>query len=516
MTAPSAPLKLSAESTIETTAELRWSAPQDDGGFPIDGYFIERSLEGIVLSITVDTGGSGYTTAPSVTITEGGGTGATATSTISGGSVDSITVVLQGNGYTSAPTVTIDPPSVGVTATATAIISDDSFLTLVADTGDANTAFTDSTLFARNTPTYRVSAINTEPLTGVPSNVATTTTSTSESQSIKELLFDNWSLTGELSKTVVDNMTEVVNFLDRDQVPGNKKAKMVTVQKINELGNENIIEHPKFFEQSDTFEITCFLQVPDSADDIFSIWIDLMQQMTSEVSRILKIEFSPSTTTGEFFRSNIGWTKDDTFFPDEPMLVRTLRFTLTRIVSTSDEVFLGYGGILLFDFAGSSGDSLPTSDYLYSQVERVEILQGWRNIPYVTTDSPTTTAIPNYFRGAFSGRFICKMQLKKSDITPTTLNSLAEIFLPQANGELGTAAFFHITPNTETLPAFLTESVLVNITNIEKITENEQLVEFKISGNLTGPTSFFITGNMLYENTPETMAYEEDEDMGYG
>ena len=80
------------------------------------------------------------------------------------------------------------------------------------------------------------------------------------------------------------------------------------------------------------------------------------------------------------------------------------------------------------------------------------------------------------------------MQLKKSDITPTTLNSLAEIYLPQSNGELGTAVFFHITPNTETLPAFLSESVPVNITNIEKIAENERLVEFSISGNLTGPT----------------------------
>ena len=514
MAVPSVPLKLSAESTIPTTAELRWSPPEDDGGNDVTGYFIERKLEGIVLSFTITGAGDGYTVAPTVTITGGGGTGATATTTLSGNSVIEVTVVLQGNGYTSVPIVTIaDPPS-GTTAEATAIISDDLFLTLVADTANADTAFTDTTLFARNNPTYRVSAINGDG-TGAPSNEASTTTSTSEAQTIKELLFDNWSLTGELSTTVVDNMTEVVNFLDRDQVPGNKKAKMITVQKINELGNENIIEHPKFFEQSDTFEITCFLQVPDSADDIFSIWIDLMQQMTSEVSRILKIEFSPSTTTGEFFRTNTGWIKDDTFFPDEPMLVRTLRFTLTRIVSTSDEVFLGYGGVLLFDFKGSSGDSLPTSDYLYSQVERVEILQGWRNIPYVTTDSPTTTAIPNFFRGAFSGRFTCIMQLKKSDITPTTLNSLAEIFLPQANGELGTAAFFHITSNTETLPSFLTESVLVNITNVEKITENEQLVEFRISGNLTGPTSFFITGNMLYQK-PDTMEYEADKDMSYG
>lgn len=598
MAVPGAPTNLSAEATNSTTAILQWSTPEDDGGETIDGYQIERSLEGVILSIAVDDAGSGYTIAPAVTITGGGGTGATASTiiggvilnatlggdpanysngesiTISGGSginatgnasfsgntitsvnvtdggsgyaiddvltitgdssgtatatltvdaldtllsdnVTSITIVLQGNGYTSAPDVTIAAPSSGTTATAfDPIISDDSFSVLVANTGDDSTTHTDSTLFARNNPTYRVSAINSDG-TGDPFNTASTTTPTSEAQTISELLFNEWSLTGELSKEVVGNMNEVVQFFDRGQIPGNKVVKAVTVQKINELGNENIVEHPKFFEQSDTFEVTCFIQVTDGATDVFSVWIDLMQQMTGEVSRILKTVFSPSSTTGEFFTTNTGWTKDDTFFPDDPMLVRTLRFTLTRIVSTSEEVFLGFGGVLLFSFAQSDGDSLPTRDYLYTQVERVQIVQGWRNLPYITTSAPLTTAIPIYYRGAFSGRFSCNMQLKKSDITPSTLNSLSQIFLPQSNGELGTAVFFHITPNTETFPSFLTESVSVNITNVEKIAENEQLVSFSISGNLTGPTSIFITGNMLYQNTGN-MEYETEDNMGYG
>lgn len=429
MAVPGVPTDLSVDATNETTSELRWTTPTDDGGNPITGYFIERNLNGA------------------------------------------------------------------------------GFVTLVADTASTLTSYSDSTLAARDNAKYRVSAINIDG-TGAASDAASTTTSTSEAQTIKELLFNNWALTGELSNTVVGDMAEVVHFLDRDQVPGNKVAKAVTVQKINALGNESIIEHPKFFEQSDTFEITCFLQVIDAADDQFSVWIDLMQQMNSEVVRILKTQYSPSTTTGEFFRTNTDWTKDDTFLPDDAMLVRTLRFTLTRIVATSNEVFLGYGGVLAFDTSASSGDLLPIADYIYTETLRIQTVQGWRNIPYVTTDSPTTTAIPIYFRGAFGGQFTCEMFLKKSDITSQSLNSLSHIFLPQINGELGTAVFLSNTLDTETPPLTLTESIPVNITSIEKISETEELVKFFLRGNLTSNSTYSV-------NELEIMQYEDGVVMGY-
>lgn len=372
-------------------------------------------------------------------------------------------------------------------------LNDAGFATLVADTATTATAFSDSTLAAQDNAVYRVSAINISG-TGPASDTDSATTATSEAQTIKELLFNNWALTGELSKTSVSGaMNEAVQFFDRGQIPGNKKAKAVTVQKINELGNESIVEHPKFFEQSDTFEITCLLQVIDGADDQFSVWIDLMQQMTSEVVRILKTIYAPSTDTGEFFRTNTDWTKDDTFSPDDAMLVRTLRFTLTKLVPASTEVFLGYGGLLVFDTSASSGDSLPISDYIYTEVERVQTVQGWRNIPHITTDSPGTTAIPIFYRGAFSGRFSCMMYLKKSDIEPTTLNSLSQIFLPQANGELGTATFLQSNDNVEGTPVTVTESIPVNITSAEKISETEELVKYFLRGNMTGPSTYVTT-----------------------
>ena len=50
-------------------------------------------------------GGSGYTSAPTVTITGGGGSGATATASISGGAVFKVVVNNPGTDYTSVPTI---------------------------------------------------------------------------------------------------------------------------------------------------------------------------------------------------------------------------------------------------------------------------------------------------------------------------------------------------------------------------------------------------------------------------
>lgn len=66
---------------------------------------------GAVNAITVTDGGEHYNSAlpPSVTISGGGGSGATATATVSAaGIVTGISITAGGSGFTSAPTVTID------------------------------------------------------------------------------------------------------------------------------------------------------------------------------------------------------------------------------------------------------------------------------------------------------------------------------------------------------------------------------------------------------------------------
>ena len=65
------------------------------------------SVGGVVTGFNVTASGSGYPSAPAVALIGGGGAGASAVAVITGGKVTSINVVSGGSGYTSAPTVVI-------------------------------------------------------------------------------------------------------------------------------------------------------------------------------------------------------------------------------------------------------------------------------------------------------------------------------------------------------------------------------------------------------------------------
>lgn len=105
------------------------------------------STTSVVSHFTVSAGGSGYTSAPTVTISGGGGTGATATAYINAGAVTHIRMVDPGSGYTSVPTVTFSGGG-GTGATATAVLSTPIIYT--SGTGLTNFSFNGFTLRGNN------------------------------------------------------------------------------------------------------------------------------------------------------------------------------------------------------------------------------------------------------------------------------------------------------------------------------------------------------------------------------
>ena len=71
---------------------------------------IPTVINGFVVAVTVTDGGEGYSYAPKVIISGGGGNGALAVATVANGVVDKIIVKNAGSNYTNAPTVLIDQP----------------------------------------------------------------------------------------------------------------------------------------------------------------------------------------------------------------------------------------------------------------------------------------------------------------------------------------------------------------------------------------------------------------------
>jgi hypothetical protein len=99
------------------------------------------AIAGAVDTVTVTNGGTGYTSAPTVSFTGGGGTGAMGVATIANGQVTAVTITNSGTGYTSAPTVNFTGGGgSGAAATATVVANQSSALTITGTLIANNTA----------------------------------------------------------------------------------------------------------------------------------------------------------------------------------------------------------------------------------------------------------------------------------------------------------------------------------------------------------------------------------------
>jgi hypothetical protein len=91
---------------------------------------------GSVTAITIVNGGTGYSSVPTITLTGGGGTGATATATLTAAGIQSVTISNGGAGYTVAPTITFTGGG-GTGATATATVTDGVITNITVDNAGA-------------------------------------------------------------------------------------------------------------------------------------------------------------------------------------------------------------------------------------------------------------------------------------------------------------------------------------------------------------------------------------------
>lgn len=84
-----------------------------------------------VQGVQIVNAGAGYTVAPNVVFIGGGGSGATATCVIGNGLVGIVTITNGGSGYTTSPTVTFSAPGTGSTAIGYAVVGSSGSITQI-------------------------------------------------------------------------------------------------------------------------------------------------------------------------------------------------------------------------------------------------------------------------------------------------------------------------------------------------------------------------------------------------
>ena len=111
---------------------------------------------GTIKHISIDVGGTGYSSAPTITISGGGGSNATATATVSGGAITAISITNAGTGYTSNPTVSISGGG-GSNASLTAFTELQYYLSHTNDENIQTLTLNDYTFITNRTKTVAMS-----------------------------------------------------------------------------------------------------------------------------------------------------------------------------------------------------------------------------------------------------------------------------------------------------------------------------------------------------------------------
>ena len=111
---------------------------------------------GTIKHISIDNGGTGYSSAPTITISGGGGSNATATATVSGGAITAISITNAGTGYTSNPTVSISGGG-GSNASLTAFTELQYYLKHIDDQDIQTLTLNDYTFITNRTKTVAMS-----------------------------------------------------------------------------------------------------------------------------------------------------------------------------------------------------------------------------------------------------------------------------------------------------------------------------------------------------------------------
>ncbi len=217
-----------------------------------------------------------------------------------------------------------------------------------------------------------------------------------------------------------------------------------------------------------------------------------MEDIETEIERIIKLTFNPQNGTNIFFTISYNWTnKDSINVKQDPIIVRELRFRLTRIFSRATNAFDSFQRGVIFDLSASSNmDTPPGGDFNYTEVFNVAMNEGFREKELQVTDHPDGAGIPLFFSMGFGGIITLDAYFKSTEIGSSTAN-LNQIHLRQNNGEKAEVAL--VRTYTNNVSQTITLTTILRVLELKLTEPKSNLLQWQILGKIIKPTTMVIT-----------------------
>jgi len=307
-----------------------------------------------------------------------------------------------------------------------------------------------------------------------------------QAETLKNILFAQWSLTGRLAKDGTTNTPRPVFFFSREQLEEKIESKAIEVIKSTPLVTQRNTEF--YTNETDEFLIRIIYKLQGTTRADWDISESDTELMETEIETILKTVFNPQTATGLFFASDLTWSDNDKINqPDQdPYIVRELRLSLTRIISRNNKTFNTFDRGVFFDLSESLNmDNPPTTDRDFVEVFDITGTQGHRIRELDVTSNLDGVGIPLFYAGRFSGLIIMKSYFTEDDIG-NDASKINQIYKRQQNGELIEAAIVQTYSNTNS--KLYTETTLCLVTEIRKPSPMSTLKTWEITAKILKPT----------------------------
>ncbi len=164
--------------------------------------------------------------------------------------------------------------------------------------------------------------------------------------------------------------------------------------------------------------------------------------------------------------------------------VSTLNLSIRRITSVSGTP----DGQLTYIDAGSEVSTPLGTDKTYINVFNTEITEGFNDHDEVVTSNPDGVLVPLHFPGSFKGRFITHVHVHIPDVDGTSekLNQMQKLHTN------GFKQIFHLkyidkTTDTPLAPGTITEDHFVEIDEIVRLYQVNDVIRYRIIGKLDRP-----------------------------